>query len=341
MRRDVRGVPDWLQSLSERFQLSRHKPGKTEDASNRRSKAAWWGTTVGAVCFSLLNGAQDWEGVYRSATLIDFATHVGTANPLYVMFLFYPLALLPSRVGGAALVALSMVSIWLTSKLTDANRWLILLSYPALWMIKMGQIDALVMLGAALGWWAVKNGRPYWQGAATLLLCLKPHIGAPLALVYLWWQRDLRAFVVSGAVVLASLLAYGVWPVVWLQKLIGFTQEAAQGGGHFILSANYIGLFPYGLVFFLFPLLPMYHRQERSTAILAASMLASPYAGPYSILAAMAFPLPLWVYGLISLPLLPHIGWWALAGPISVVLYPLVNYLWARLTGKGSIGAVV
>jgi hypothetical protein len=60
-----------------------------------------------------------------------------------------------------------------------------------------------------------------------------------------------------------------------------------------------------------------------ATAIIAANILSSPYAEPYSTLTVMAFPLPVWLYPLLSVPVL--ISFRALLiGPIAIVIYPIV-----------------
>lgn len=296
------------------------------------TEAVWWGVAIGAVGFSLLHGGQDWTTIYLPATEAGFTTAPKVGNPTYILLLFQPLSYLPPNVGGAIIVALSIISIWLTARLTNVNRWLILISYPSLWMIKMAQIDALVMLGVALGWWAIEHKKPYWQGVATLLLCLKPQIGGFLALIYLWWQRDYRAFVISGSVGLFSLLLYGPWIGLWFNKLLFAGELASQSEGDFISTGNSIGLFPYGLLFLAIPFIfsNIYSSQEQITAIITASMLAAPYAAYYSILSTMAFPLPFWIYGLISLPLIGPIGWASLFVFFIIIFHPIVRWLWQR-----------
>lgn len=286
----------------------------------------WWGIVVGAFIYSTIYGGLDWVN-YRSATLGDYTTHPYVGNPTYIVFLFWPLAYwLPANVGAAVVVLLNLLSINWVSKITGVNRWLIIFSYPALWIIKMAQTDGLILLGVCIGWWAIKHNKPYWQGVATLLLFLKPQTGIPIALVYLIWQRNWRSLVISTSVIVASFAVFGFWPIPWLDKLFSFSRGITTGG-NFATTGNSIDLFPYGLLFFLVPLLPFYTRKERITAIIAASMLSVPYAGYYSIIAAMAFSLPIWVYVMISLPLLGTIGWWAILGPLSLLLYPTINKL--------------
>lgn len=285
----------------------------------------WWGLVIGAFVYSIIFGGKDWETIYRPAALGDYAGHPLVGNPLYLLFFFWPLArFLPVNVGGAIIVLFTLLVIHCISQLTGVNRWLITFSYPALWMIKMAQIDAFILLGVVIGWWSIEHDKPYWQGVATLLLLLKPQIGAPISVVFLVWQHNWRAFVISSLVFMASLAVFGFWPLPWFEKLLTLSQGATTGGD-FAITGNSISLFPYGAFFFLLILLPFYSRKERTAAIIAATMLSVPYAAYYSILAAMAFPLPLCIYIVISLPLLGSIGWWALLGPISIIVFPLIK----------------
>jgi hypothetical protein len=185
-----------------------------------------------------------------------------------------------------------------------------------------------VALGVGLGWWAIRTKRPYWQGAATLLLCLKPHLGGLLALIYLFWQRDRRAFAVSGAVGLITLMFFGLgWPLEWLQRLVSEISITLKGSGSFGNPSNDfndIGLFPYGLLLWPLVMLP-YPRQQKIPAIIGACISSSPYAGNYSLIAAMAVPLAIWFYPLLSLPFLGYIGYSLITlVPIALVVYPVV-----------------
>lgn len=280
----------------------------------------WLGVLVGAMTWAYLDGGVEWPKTYLPATLSDFtrATYVG--NPSYVLFLFLPLSLFPVKLGTAMIVGITIVAILATARLTGANEWLMLCSYPALYVLKMTQIDGLVLLGVAIGAWAVKNQKPYWQGVSTLLLCLKPQAGFVLAMYYLWRQRNWKALVVSAVVIAISFACFGFWLWPWFQKIL-------VSGSDFVRAGNSIGLFPYGLVLIPVALLaPGYTNCQRYIALVAASILASPYAGYHSLLASMAFPLPNWLYILLFVPLVYPIGWLSIIAPIGIVLYPAINY---------------
>lgn len=53
-----------------------------------------------------------------------------------------------------------------------------------------------------------------------MLLCLKHQAGLPLALLYLWRQRDWRSLIVSVLGLVTSLVCFGAWPVRCSQKIL-------------------------------------------------------------------------------------------------------------------------
>ncbi len=316
------------------------------DFLRKREEIIWWGLALGIILGLALISNQsdvigrDWRNSYRPATLSgDFVHHYAVANPAHVLFLFYPLAMLPTLGGYIVLMLLSVVSMRLIAHLAQVSKWLIFPSFPALWMLVYGQIDTFVALGVGLGWWAIRTKRPYWQGVATLLLCLKPHLGGLLALVYLFWQWDRRAFVVSGLVGVVSLVLFGLgWPIEWFKRLVsetGLTLNASGSFGNPTNDFNDIGLFPYGLLLWPLVLIP-YPRQQKIPAIISACIASSPYAGNYSLMTVLAVPLSIWIYPLLSLPFLGYIGYRLVAVvPIVLVVYPVVaKYVPSFLSGR-------
>ncbi|MCB0193484.1 MAG: DUF2029 domain-containing protein [Anaerolineae bacterium] len=310
-------------------------------------EVVWWALAIGIVIgLSLIIDqadiiGRDWQTLYRPATLSDdFIHYEMVANPPYIMFIFYPLALFTPLVGYVGLMIVSVICFRLTAHLSSFNKWLIFPSFPAFWMLVYGQIDGLVTLGVAIGAWSIRRNKPYFQGVATLLLCLKPHIGAILALVYLLWQWNWRAFVVSISVCLLSLYFFGVgWPIEWLNRLFFETNLASQeqGFSRDANSFNNIGLFPYGLLAWLLVLIP-YPKSEKIPAIVSASILSSPYAGGYSLLSTMGVPLPLFIYPLLSLPFLGAIGYkFLIVAPIALVVWPVIKHYGLPLFYKGKV----
>ena len=280
-------------------------------AMARRLAIVWWGVALGIVIGCGLNAISgfDWVHFYYPRAH-DFAPET-VINPLWLYLLIAPLGYLPMRVSYALFSLVNVSLLWLGSRLTGVNRFALLLSFPALWVLWYGQVDILVMFGAALGFWAVQTRRPIWLGVALLLLLIKPHIGAPLAILYFLWLRDWRALAVCGAVLFLTLIIWGFdWPLSWLRSLL---QVAAPPPDVALTTAGQqtnISLFPYGLLAWLVMLLPM-SRVERAIGTLAATFLSAPYAATYSLITLLVLPAPWWVYLLSSVPLvLGPKGYW-------------------------------
>jgi len=292
---------------------------------NRRiNDLLWWGAAAWLVGFVYLRGAPDWEVAYLPATLGDYVTAPLVANPPYILFLFYPLSILPPRIGGVILALINLVCLFAASRITGANKWLLLLSFPALIVTTFGQIDGLVALGAVIGSVAVRKNSGLLLGLAFLLLGLKPQVGCVLVIVYLVWMLSeghcLDAGIATGVcvgVVGLSFLAFGFWLPDWINKIV---VSIITGGDEF--TSFEIGLFPFGLVALAGSLC---FAREDVPAILTGTLLASPYAGYYSLVSALAFPLPWFVYCLTWLPVFLPTKMGVLVAPIAVILVGILQ----------------
>jgi hypothetical protein len=258
------------------------------------------------------------------------------------LFLFKPLALLPVDTGNFILLAITVISFRVVAYLANVNKWLILISFPSWWILWQTQIDGLVMLGVAIGWWAIRRQKPIWQGLATLLLCLKPQVGGILAIVYLIQQRHWKAFIISTLVSLASFLIFGFWLITWTERIL-FEGSAAQAGNNFAQTITNIGLFPVGILFWV-PLVLFRHwytQEEYIPAIIAATMLSSPYAASYSLITTMAVPLPGWLYPILSLPFIGRTGYdLIIIAPIAIVIYPILKKIYLRMISPNRVNVV-
>jgi hypothetical protein len=239
----------------------------------------WWSLAAWLVGYVYLNGAGDWERFYLPATLNDYATAPLVANPSYVLFLFHPLSFLPVKLGGAMLAAINVACLYVCYRITTVNRWLILLSLPALIVISFGQLDGLVALGAVLGFLAIQNGSGVLLGTSILLLGLKPQVGGLLAVAYVFWAFSslkrrpvLVALGIVAGVVLASFGAFGFWLVDWVIKIV---DTSSSDGIEFVNVSSDIGLFPYGLAVLVLVLL---FARRNIPALIVATVLSAPYA---------------------------------------------------------------
>lgn len=283
------------------------------------ANALWWSTAIALVCLVYRHGALDWVIHYLPATQSGYAAAADVGNPPYILFLFYPLSLLPIRLSCAVMAAINVLCTHISCKLTGANRWLVLFTHTTWVIISFGQLDGLVALGAALGSLAIQSGQGWLLGSAILLLGIKPQVGGLLALVYLFylyrsvgWRPVAIALAVIVAVILASFIAFGFWLPVWATKVF---HQSASGGGE-LYPGNNIGLFPYGLIALLFTLILARHSPA---AWVASALVAAPYAGFYSVFVSLVFPLPWFVYAATWLPTI-YTDKWALLTPIFLII---------------------
>ena len=260
----------------------------------------WWGLGVGFILgctFNEINGYDWYKLYYPMAQQVDPGR---LFSPLWLYIVLKPLTFFSPQFGFFLFLLLNLGAIWLASKLTGASRWGMLLAFPAFWVFWYGQIDGLVMLGAALGYWAVKEKRGLWLGAAFMLLLVKPHIGGPIALFYFLSYPNWRSLIVCAGVVGVTLVLWGVdWPYNWLVKLFDIEQQRE----FFSSQATNISLFPYGLAAWLTALLPLPFK-DRVLTVISATFLSVPYAAVYSLLVLFAYPVPWPAYLIASAPYL-------------------------------------
>jgi hypothetical protein len=290
----------------------------------------WWALALGLTAGIAANTISgfDWISFYYPRANGDI--YASLYNPLWIYLVIKPLALLPLRSSFVVFTLLNVAMLRFGSYLSGANKFWLLLSFPAFWVLWFGQLDGLVMLGAALGFWAVQQKRPVVLGLALALLLVKPHIGGPLALLYLFWSRNWKAPATFAAVVLLSMLMWGEqWPYIWLRNLL-----LESGRGATAAQETNISLFPYGLLAWLVLLAPL-NRPQRAVVVLAATFLSTPYAPIYSLLILLVMPLPWWVYVLSSAPygLGPtgyKIATLAPVGVLGWILWPWFQQRWTN-----------
>lgn len=279
-------------------------------------EVVWWGIALGIVigCYLVPISGYDWFINWRPQALNTHSSQI--LNPMWIYLLLKPIALLPARLDFLAFGLMNVGQIWLTARSSRVNRFALLLSFPALWILWYGQLDGFVMFGAALGLWAVENDRPLLTGLAAMLLLVKPQVGAPLALTYLLWQRNWKMLILPAGLTLASMVLWGWdWPLVWVHNLL------VIGSPKIYQHPTNIGLYPFGLAAWLGLFIPM-DRQRRALFILAATITSVPYVAIYSLISLLALQPPWWAFVLSSAPILLEQGGYritALAAPLVVV----------------------
>lgn len=182
----------------------------------------------------------DYTWSYRPVT--QYALHGGDPyeatrfefyNTPWMLLLLVPYALLPLRVGQAALTLTSIVILVGGTRLLREERRLPLLglllalaNLHTFDLLIRGQIDAFPLLGVMLGWWAIRRQRAWWLGLALLLMSIKPVNLSLVGALYLvairdWPRRDwLRVLALPVTALLASGAIFGFdWPLRYLDHL--------------------------------------------------------------------------------------------------------------------------
>jgi hypothetical protein len=174
-------------------------------------------------------------------------------SPPLIAVLFRPLAILPDLAGawlwwGAMALSLG-AAIFALARSAPIVTGLVLmgLAFPIAVLIGVGNVDGLVIAGAAGAWVLIRRGRDTWAGALIGLLAslkLTP-------VVFAWWlivHRRWRALLAFGAtcVALAGMALLGSYPSVFVDYLgvIGAGFSSAPGSFSLAGLARGFGLSP-------------------------------------------------------------------------------------------------
>lgn len=230
---------------------------------------------LGVALYAILPAASDWADCYRPSILnlaggkSPYAAHLmqqcPVMNPPWVLAALIPLAILPSKVGGAVLflatlACYALVAVKFNAK--PAGVAALLLSYPVVYGLLYGQIDGLIAVGFLLP-------TPW----ALLLLLAKPQITIA-AVAYLLiesyqakgWAGVLKAVIPSAVAYAVSLAAFGNW-LVW------FAFPAGQSYNTSLFPPS----LPIGLILLINAI-----RQRRFEHSVVASPFLSPYLAAHS-----------------------------------------------------------
>jgi hypothetical protein len=154
-------------------------------------------------------------------------------NPPWVFPVVLPTGLLPWGSGLLAwgvlqlgVVLLSAGLVWRVSGGPDRLLWVALavavVFVPTFFLVRLGQVSGLLLLGLAGFAAAMRAGRPGLAGAAAALTAVKPHLFLPFAVLLAcdaFVSRATRRAVLVGAAVLGLCAAFPLaWnPDVWRQ----------------------------------------------------------------------------------------------------------------------------
>ncbi len=156
-------------------------------------------------------------------------------NAPWGMVLFAPLTLVSHTLGQALLntgsIMCLLVSIDLFRRVRPVSPVFVLLALANMHVLDIllrGQIDAYIVLGAVLGWWAIHTHRPLVLAAAFVLITLKPQTVLLTGALLLYGMRDwsrrdiLIALSLPALALVTSPLIAGLdWPL----RLLRFMRD--------------------------------------------------------------------------------------------------------------------
>lgn len=246
-----------------------------------------------------------------------------TTAPAPVHLLLAPLNLLPFEppLRWTALVLLTVLIVRAASWAWEVRWWVAMLSVPFWWTLWLGQIEALVVAGGALGWLVIQRRWPAGlMGLAGLLLLVKFQAGWGLAALFGWWlwrDRGWRAMLAAASMaaglLLLSLVIYPDWPALWLDSLNTLSPQS-----RFFNSA----IFPLGLMAWPLALLPIsMGRDRRARLVASATLLGSPYFANYHTLTLLS---------MTNRPMVTALTWLTV---LPMVLFIGERYTWAQSFG--------
>ncbi|MFB0534012.1 MAG: glycosyltransferase family 87 protein [Anaerolineae bacterium] len=178
------------------------------------------------------------------------ADQVAFAYPMYTIYLFFPLSLIPSypqaqAIWQAILEFALLLAVFSTLRIYrwQPKPWLLaatclwsILFYPGARSIILGQFAIVVFAFITLALWAVKESKDILAGACLALSTIKPQMVfllIPLLLLWAIYHRRWRlvgGFVMSMIVlVLSSLLLVPTWPADFLAWMVKYPSYTAIG----------------------------------------------------------------------------------------------------------------
>jgi hypothetical protein len=295
-----------------------------------------------------------------------YTSRAGFYNPPWTVLLLLPFSLLPIQWGMVALTFFSLgVLLWTVRVFSVTRTVSLLLVLAAVCnlhtfdLLVRGQIDAFVLLGVALGFWAVEKHKPWRLSMALVLLTVKPVNVALPALVILWpilrWTaRDLvKVATLPLLAFISSFPLFGWdWPARWWASYQAFPPRQAWVSTLWrALESLHLPLWP-GAVLSLFALGFLVwiarrvgsNRQSVATAQ-ATNLAITPYSLSYHYVLIMGISLPeisatsrvavlaLWI--LTFLPLarvwIPATYWWLdILFPIAAWVTLVASSVWSR-----------
>jgi arabinofuranan 3-O-arabinosyltransferase len=251
--------------------------------------------------------AYDAEAHRQFQTALSGVTvrHLPFPYPPHFLFMVLPFASLPYVPATITFLALTAAAYAAVLRLITKD-WLAMAlafggSYMALFYCQIGFLTAALLVGGL----ALMPSRPIAAGALFGLLTVKPHMGVALALALLLgreWKAIGAALATTAAMLVAATVVFGAG--IWSAYLPAIQGQAAWlilGPAWVKASSVYASLYPFAgpqgamiahlasavLAPILMALLWMRGApyNVRAAAVIAATLLVSPYLYPYDAVA--------------------------------------------------------
>ena len=225
-------------------------------------------------------GPEDWEEYYLPA-MADWRhrDEYGVYNTPWLILILKPLQWLGADVGYAILAAISWVGMgWGAYALSPDQKWqrvaLALINLPMLYVIMLGQVDGIALIGAVMAAVAVRE-----EGRFTgiILGMIKPQTTLGGLVISFWRSpQKPRLLIAGGIFILLSVLIWGLW----FEQLVGINIGIGWNRAfpHFPLG------WIFGLPLFLYGL----YKREEMYGIAAMPFLV-PYYAPQSFITITVF----------------------------------------------------
>jgi hypothetical protein len=205
-------------------------------------------------------------------------------NPWHTSWIIAPMRLAPEIFAWSVWTLFTATSLVWASRRLKTESVFLLLTFPVMGLIWLGQTDAIVVIGITL---ALTSPSPYLRGLGLVLMTVKPHLGGIAILVLLWHEEErLKTLIIPALVLVATILVWGIdWPLRWV--------EARPEDLGLPVWGQATLLFPFSLVAFLSIFL-VEGKRNRVLAALLASAISVPWFGVYSYVVFLVLMTPWW-----------------------------------------------
>ncbi|HEY85958.1 MAG TPA: hypothetical protein G4N96_12700 [Chloroflexi bacterium] len=237
--------------------------------------------------------------------------------PYFAYWFLWPLGLFSHKVTYFFLTAFSAGVLLAITYRRRANPLVVLLSFPAMALLWVSQIDAIIALGLGLAFGLFTKNN-HWRGLGLVMAFIKPQISL-LAVIVLLWQspkKFLKMLPVPIIAAIASFIQFGLdWPLKWLQQAQSLpTHEYRQ-------TAQM--LFPYSLILLLTPFFIKNKDRQLQVALVASAFLPQYSIYSYVVFIVFLKPASWWIAPLSFLWLLFY-PWLGEQSHIVQIVFPLI-----------------